>query len=81
MKNTILKELWKAKDSIAKAHNYDVEKLANHLIKKENKEVINVSQMLEETAYLNSFSGMAKSLIKEMKSDKKDYVNENKVSW
>ncbi len=36
---------------------------------------------IEETAYLNTIPGMAESIIKEMKSDKADYVDEKELDW
>ncbi|MFQ5456670.1 MAG: hypothetical protein ACE5EA_10815 [Nitrospirota bacterium] len=37
MKNEILEELWKVKDQLAHEYDYDIEKLAKELCKKEKK--------------------------------------------
>ncbi len=56
MKNEILDELWKVKDQVARENEYNIDKLATNLRKKEKKEQVPVVNLTAQIKFVNDES-------------------------
>ena len=54
MKNEILDELWKVKDQVAHENEYNIDKLAEKLRKKEKKEQVPVINLTSQAKFVSN---------------------------